>query len=225
MRGARVAWEIVRFDLGSELRRPTSFLAALLLSVGALVAIRMALAGSGTVGPSTAAGGLWVVVLFGMLVGAGNVVSFERDAGTLDGLLGAPVTRSAIALGKLTSAAVQAIALHTLVVPACFVLLEPPTGVRGILELAGSVLLADIGFAAVHVLTGTLSLGAHGRAILGAVIALPLTLPIIVIGTSIALGAWGAVTSIGIDHWLFLGSYDLVFMTACVVLVPEVIVE
>ena len=171
---------ICTHDLRAELRRPLAWSAMLLFGLGAAVALQLALGGSDRVAIRAAVGAIWVVLTFAALLGSGRVLTAEREAGTWDALLLARADRTAIYLGKVAASAVLALALHVLLVPTLVLTLGAGIhGVADITRVAAAVVLADIGFAAVGVFVGTIALRATGRELLGAIVQLPLTLPLV----------------------------------------------
>lgn len=226
---ARTSLAIAAFDVSSELRRPAALLATATFSMGALVALHLAVAGGGRVAPAVAAGGLWIVILFGSLLGTGRVIAVEREDGSWDRLIAAPVDRGAIYAAKALSAWCQALIVHAVLVPGYLAMFGMPAGrsdVGSLVLLAAAVVLADAGLAAIGVLAGMLALRARGRDLLGAAIFLPLSLPLVVAAVGLSLGAWGASPLAGTGQLLtFLAAYDLTFVVVGIVFVPQLAVE
>jgi heme exporter protein B len=222
----RIAWAVARHDLVLELRRPVALSGVALFGAGSLVTLHLALAGSGRVADGVAAGALWVVLLYGALLGGARAIGVEREEGTWDALLLAAADRSAVAVGKTLAAAVLALVLHAVLVPAYLALFGAPPDARGMLLLAAAVLLADAGFAVVGVLVGTLSLRARGRELLGAAIFVPLSLPLVIAAVTLSLEAWrGGGDASPAQLLAFLAAYDATFLAAAVAAVPEIAVE
>lgn len=222
----RVAWAIAWHDIALELRRPVGLAGVALFGASSLVTLHLALAGSGTPSRNVAAGALWVVLVFGALLGVGRAIGVEREEATWDALLLAAADRSAIFLGKTLSAATLTLILHAVLVPAYLLLFGSPPDTGGVLQLALAVLLADIGFAAVGVLVGVLSLRARGRELLGATTFIPLVLPLVIVAVTLSLDAYGADGGAATGQLLaFLLAYDATFLAAGVAAVPEIAVE
>ena len=121
------------------------------------------LLGSGLSGAVRLGGGEYLQFIFPGVVGlsllftatfAAITIVFDREVGFLKAVLVAPVERRAIALGKVTSGAVQALAQGALLLVA-----GPIVGVRyGVIELAVFLLamfLAGMVFSALGVATAT----------------------------------------------------------------------
>jgi heme exporter protein CcmB len=221
----RAAWRIAVWDLTCELRRPTSLTSVALFAAGALVTMRLAIAGGSEASNELAAGGLWVVLLFGALLGVGRSLAIEREEGTFDALLLSPADRSSIYLGKVLGAYLQSLAVCLVLVPLCWILLAAPPTPMAALTVAGLVAVASLGFAAVGVLGALLSLRARGRELLNAAIFVPLTVPLIVASVAATLGAWGVNSPDMQQLWAFILCYDGVFIAAGVAATPLLVVE
>lgn len=217
----RIAW----WDTTCELRRPTAVTSVALFGAGALIAIRLAIAGGSSAPPTVAVGGLWVVLLFGAMMGVGRALAIEREEGTFDALLLAPVDRSSVYLGKVGSALIQGVIVSTVLVPLCWVLLSPPQSAAAAIATVGIVGAATLGFSAVGVLGGILSMRARGRELLNAAIFVPLTLPLIIVSVTATLHAWG-VNSGNVQQLIgYILCYDGIFLAAGVAATPLLVVE
>lgn len=221
----RSAFAVAAFDLGRELRRPVAASTVLLFGCSALVVLRIALAGGGRPTEAVLAGALWVVLVFAALVGTARAWGAEREDGSLDALLAAPASRSALHLGKVLAAFATTLVLHGVLVVLYLGLFGAPAGAAGSLLLFAAVLLADAGFAAVGVLVAGLGLRARSRDLLGPAMFLPLVIPLLVAAVTASLVAFDAGTGSGTELLLFLASYAATFLVAGVAAFPELAVE
>ena len=224
-RQLRAIGAIIEHDLAAELRSPVGLVSVLVFGISSLVTLHLALAGGGKPTPEVAAGALWVVLLFGALLGVGRVISSERETGAWDALVAAPCDRTSIFLGKLGSALGQIVLVHIVLVPLYMVLFGAPHGSRGVLELVAAVGLADVGFAATGVLVGVLTLRARGRELIAGAVLLPLTMPLLIGAVAMSLRAWGIEGGSSLQYAIFLAAYDATFIVAGVAAVPEIVVE
>ncbi len=189
---------LARKDLRLELRARDTLPAMLLFVLATLVVFHFALPAEA--GDDASYGLLWVALVFTALLGLARAWVPEREAGALDGLVLAPIDRSAIWLGK-TIAALAFLAAAEIVALPAFVLFFAPLDASA---LAG-VALASIGICAVGSLVSAMAAAARGREVLLPLIFLPLAIPIVV-------GGVGAGISEEPGKFLaFLGLYDLVF--------------
>lgn len=216
---------IIEHDLATELKSPVGLISVLVFGTGSLVTLHLALAGGGKPTPSVAAGALWIVLLFGALLGVGRVISSERETGAWDALVAAPCDRAALFIGKLGSAFGQIVLVHVFLVPLYVLLFGTPPGAHGVWELFGAVVLADVGFAATGVLVGVLALRARGRELITAAVLLPLTMPLLIGAVALSLHAWGVEGGSSLQYLTFLAAYDVTFIVAGIAAVPEIVVE
>ena len=153
---------------------------------------------------------VWVAYVFTGILGLNRTFALERDRGTLDGLMLAPVGREAIYLGKLLSAISVMLVVEILMVPVFLVLYE-----ISLLDLrfALAALLATIGFAAVGTLFSAIAVHTRAREVLLPLLFLPVVLPVIMAAVAVTASVldrdgWSAVTS-----WLqLMVAFDIVFL-------------
>jgi heme exporter protein B len=159
-----------------------------------------------TVGP----GIVWVAYVFAGILGMNRTFALERDRGTLDGLLLAPIGREAIFAGKVASTATVMLFVEALLMPVFLVLfdLDLFSVWFGLIALA-----ATIGFSTVGTLFSAIAANTRAREVLLPVLFLPVALPLIiaaVTGTAATLDGegWG-----GVGRWLqFMIAFDVVFL-------------
>jgi heme exporter protein B len=185
-------------DLRLELRARDTLPGMLLFVLSTLVVFHFALPADA--GDTAAYGLLWVAIVFTALLGLARAWVPEQEAGALDGLVLAPMDRSAIWLGK-TLAALAFLGAAELVALPAFTVFFAPLGASAV----AGVVLASVGICAVGSLVSAMAAAARGREVLLPLVFLPLAIPIVV-------GGVGAGISEDPGQFLgFLGLYDLVF--------------
>lgn len=195
---ARDVVALARKDLLLELRARETLPAMLLFVLATLVAFRFALPADASVRASV--GLLWVAILFTALLGITRAFIPEREQRVLDGLVLAPVDRSAIWLGKVVATLAFLGAAELVALPAFGVFFEPVTW-----STVAAVALADVGICAVGAILAAMAAAGRARELLFPVLFLPLSLPILV-------GGVGAAVSDDPGRYLaFLALYDGVF--------------
>ena len=158
------------------------------------------------IGPGIA----WVAYVFAGIVGMGRTFVLERDRGTLDALLLAPVPREAIYLGKLAGAFTLMMVVEIVMLPV-FVVLHDLSFLS--LPFAATAVLATLGLAAVGTLFSAIAVHTRARELLLPLLFLPVTLPVIIAAvssTSLLLegGGWRDV-----GEWLRLMlAFDIAFL-------------
>src|SRR5215212_2138411 len=94
-------WVLLRKDLLSEWRTREASIAALVFALMVLLAFNFAFDLRLDRAELVAPGVLWTTFLFSGLLALGRGFARERDRGTLEGLLLAPIDRGALYLAKL----------------------------------------------------------------------------------------------------------------------------
>jgi heme exporter protein B len=195
---ARDVAALARKDLLLELRARETLPAMLLFVLATLVAFRFALPGD--VSERASVGLLWVAILFTALLGITRAFIPEREQRVLDGLVLAPVDRSAIWLGKVVATLAFLGAAELVALPAYGLFFEPVTW-----STVAAVALADLGICGVGAILAAMAAAGRARELLFPVLFLPLSLPILV-------GGVGAAVSDDPGRYLaFLALYDGVF--------------
>ena len=195
---ARDVAALARKDLLLELRARETLPAMLLFVLATLVAFRFALPGDASERASV--GLLWVAILFTALLGITRAFIPEREQRVLDGLVLAPVDRSAIWLGKVVATLAFLAAAEVVALPAFGLFFEQVTW-----STVAAVALADVGICAVGAILAAMAAAGRARELLFPVLFLPLSLPILV-------GGVGAAVSDDPGRYLaFLALYDGVF--------------
>ena len=153
---------------------------------------------------------VWVAYVFTGILGINRTFALERDRGTLEGLLLAPVGREAVYAGKLLSTATIMIFVEALLFPVFLVLFD-----LNLFNIwfALVALAATIGFATVGTLFSAIAAHTRAREILLPLLFLPIVLPIIIgavtsTGAAIDGDGWD-----GVGKWLqFILAFDAVFL-------------
>jgi heme exporter protein B len=175
----RAARAILRKDLLVELRTKESVPAMALFSVTVFVLFHFGLDRDSLDG-ALAAGVLWVTLLLAAVIAVARLFAAERDQGGIDGLLLAPVDRTALFLAKGAALFLYLVLLELVAVPAFALLLLRPDPLGAMPELLPIMLLADVGLAAVGALVSALAAESHARELLVPLLLLPLLVPVLI---------------------------------------------
>jgi heme exporter protein B len=207
---AVVVGALVRKDLRVELRTGESVPAMLLFSVSTFVLFHFGLDRDELAG-DLASGVLWVTLLFAAVLGINRLFVAERDQGGFDGFLLAPVDRTALFVAKAAVLLAFLVAVEIVAVPAFGVLLL--SGAPALGPLLVVLALADLGIAVVGTLVSALAVQTRARDLLGPLLSLPLSIPIVIAAAraSAPLLDPAASATLGGRWLLVLGLYDLVF--------------
>ena len=153
---------------------------------------------------------VWVAYVFTGILGMNRTFALERDRGTLEGLLLAPVGREAIYAGKLASTTTIMLAVEILLLPVFLLLFD--------LDLFNIwfvmiTIVTTIGFGAVGTLFSALAAHTRAREVLLPLLFLPVTLPIIIGAVTASAAAMNGNGWDGIGNWFqFIVAFDAVFL-------------
>ncbi len=193
---------LARKDLRLELRARDTLPAMLLFVVSILVVFHFALPAGAD--DDAARGLLWIALVFTALLGLARAWAPERESNALEGLVLAPIDRSAIWLGKAVAVFVFLAAVEVVALLAFAAFFAPVDGATIL-----GVLLADIGICAVGTLLAAMAAASRTRELILPLLFLPLAIPLVVggVGASIAPDPGG--------YLGFLALYDALFSILC----------
>lgn len=208
---------ILRKDLQIELRTRQSVPAMALFSITVFVLFHFGLDRNEIEG-SLASGVLWVTLLLATVLAVNRLFAAEQEGGALDGVLLAPIDRTAVYLAKAAALFLYLVLLELVALPAFAVLLLGPGLGQAFPELLAIVLLADLGLAGVGALVAGLAAEARSREVIVPLLLLPLLVPVLIASanaTKPLLMPHPAATDLG--KWLgFMALYDMVFVLLAV---------
>lgn len=163
-----------------------------------------------------APGALWVTFTFAGLLGLNRSFATERDQGSLEGLLLAPMDRSAIYLGKTLANVIFMLLIEVITLPTATVLFDLNL-LRG--ELVAVVVLGTIGFASVGTLLGAVAINTRARDVMLPILLLPVAIPVVIAAVKLtaAILDTGSMVEGGV-WWPILLSFDAIFLTVSVLL-------
>jgi heme exporter protein B len=172
-----------------------------------------------------APGVLWVTVTFAGVLSLGRAFARERDRRTLDGLLLAPVDRSALYLAKVFASFGSMLLVEVVAVPA-FVALFNVRVEPGLLVLG--LLLGTLGLAGVGTLFAAIAAHTRAREVLLPLLLFPIQVPVILatVKTTGAAIRIPGVAPADVGQWLgLLVAFDALFLALSIVLFEFTISE
>lgn len=208
----RAATTIMRKDLRVELRTKESVPAMALFAVTTFVVFHFGL-DRDTLEGELAAGVLWVTLLFAAILGINRLFVAEREQSGFDGLLLAPIERSALLVAKACALFVYLVALELIAVPV-FALFFLKSGFWSALPLlVAIILLADAGIAVVGAFLSSIAVNTRARDLLLPLLLLPLTVPVVIAAASASKPLLSVpLDTSGAGKWIaVLALYDAVF--------------
>jgi heme exporter protein B len=176
-----VVWK----DLQAEFRSRELFSAMLVFSLLIILIFNFALELDVKTRQSVTAGVLWATFAFAGTLGLNRSMAIEKDRGCLDGLLLAPVDRSAIYFGKVISNLAFMLIVELIVLPVYSVLYSVNLFQPGLLLV---ILLGSIGYAGVGTLLSAMSVQTRTRDILLPILLFPVVIPVLLAAVKASSG-------------------------------------
>ena len=209
----RAAWAILRTDLRIELRTKEAVPAMAISSVTVFVLFHFGLQRNELEG-DLAAGVLWVTLILATVLAVNRLFVAEREQGGIDGLLLAPIDRTAVFLAKAAALFLYLVVLELVAVPAFGILLLGVDFFKPLPVLVLLLVLADIGLASVGALVSALAVETRARDLIVPLLLLPLLVPVAIAGAEATEPLFRAPqTAHELGKWLaLLGLYDMVFV-------------
>ncbi|MBS1249534.1 MAG: hypothetical protein MAG431_01114 [Chloroflexi bacterium] len=218
----RALGAIVWKDLAAELRSRELLSSMLVFALLVILIFNFALELDIKARDTITAGILWVTFAFAGTLGLNRSMASEKDRGCLDGLLLAPVDRSAIYFGKAIGNLVFMFIVEIIVLPVYSVLYNVNLFQPGLLLV---IFLGSLGYVAVGTLLATMAVQVRTRDILLPILLFPLALPVLIASVKASNGFLQAIPLAEIMPWLnLLIVYDIIF-TAIAFMVFDYVVE
>ena len=170
---------IARKDLRIEWRTKESVPAMTLFTITVYVLFHFGLDRDSLDG-ELASGVLWVTVLLAAVIGVSRLFAAEREQGGIEGLLLAPVDRTALFVAKAAVLFLYLCVVELVAVPAFALLLLGPDLGGAFPELLAILLLGNLGIAAVGALVSALAAETRARELIVPLLLLPLLVPLLI---------------------------------------------
>jgi heme exporter protein B len=219
------AWRIARKDLLIEFRTRSAFLAATVFAVLAVVIFRFTWDPTAIPAIDLAPGVLWVIFTFAGLLGLNRSFGLELAERAYDGLLASQVSRESIFTGKVLANLAFVAGVQALTLPAVALFFDLPVGAAWG-TLIGIVVLAALGLAAVGTLFAAIAANTRLAELLLPMMTLPFFVPLVIPAAQASAVVLRGQPVGDAMAWLkVLLAFDLVFVTACIVVFPYTIEE
>jgi len=214
-----VTWK----DLTAEFRSRELFSAMLVFSLLVILIFNFALELDIATRQFVTAGVLWVTFAFAGTLGLNRSMAVEKDRGCLDGLLLAPVDRSAIYFGKVISNLVFMLIVEAIVLPVYSFLYNVNLFNPGLFLV---ILLGSIGYIAVGTLLASMAIQARTRDVLLPILLFPVAAPVLIAAVKASEGflAGSDFSTIYAPLSLLIG-YDVIFIAVAYMVFDYVVEE
>lgn len=214
-----VVWK----DLQAEFRSRELFSAMLVFSLLIILIFNFALELDVKTRQSVTAGVLWSTFAFAGTLGLNRSMAIEKDRGCLDGLLLAPVDRSAIYFGKVISNLVFMLIVEAIVLPVYSILYNVNLFEPGLLMV---ILLGSIGYVAVGTLLAAMSVQTRTRDILLPILLFPVAIPVLLAAVKASGGLLAGVPFEEVQFPIsLLIAYDVIFIAVAFMTFENIVEE
>ena len=219
----RAVGAVVWKDLQAEFRSRELFSAMLVFSLLIILIFNFALELDVKTRQSVTSGVLWATFAFAGTLGLNRSMAIEKDRGCMDGLLLAPVDRSAIYFGKVISNLAFMLIVEIIVLPVYSVLYGINLFQPGLLLV---ILLGSIGYVGVGTLLAAMSVQTRTRDILLPILLFPVVIPVIL---SAVKASGGYLEGLPFEEILsplsLLITYDIIFISVAFMVFDSVVEE
>jgi heme exporter protein B len=213
---------IIWKDLAAEMRSRELLTAMLVFALLVILIFNFALDLDASTRKAATPGILWATFAFAGTLGLNRSMALEKDRGCFDGLLLAPVDRSAIYFGKLISNLVFMLIVEAVVLPVYSVLYNTNLFNPGLVSV---ILLGSIGYVAVGTLLSSMAVQTRTRDVLLPILLFPVIIPILIAAVNASSGFLQGIAQAEIMPYInLLLVYDVIF-TAVAFMVFDFIVE
>ena len=203
-------------DLRAELRSREVLMVMALFALLSVLVFSFALELDRAAREEAVSGVLWVTLIFASILGFNRSMANEQDAGNFDALRLAPISRSAIFVGKLVGNCSFTLCVGLALLPLMTVL-------YGLNLLDGWILLTTLlgigGFSTIGTLLATMTAQTRAREALLPIALLPVALPFLLTAVRATKGIMSGAPQSEWQVWLqLLAGISLIYFALCMLL-------
>jgi len=205
----KVVFAVVWKDLAAEWRSRELISVMLVFALLVIFIFNFALELDAQARATVTSGVLWVTFTFAGTLGLNRSMAVEKDRGCLDGLLLAPVDRTAIYFGKTLANFIFMLLVALIVLPLYSIFYNQNLFIPGLLLV---IFLGSLGYVAVGTILASMAVQARTRDILLPILLFPVIIPVLVAAVKASSGFLEGSALADIQSWLsLLVAYDVIF--------------
>lgn len=214
-----VVWK----DLIAEIRGKELISAMLVFALLVIFIFNFALELDPKTRSALTAGILWVTITFAGTLGLNRSMAVEKDRGCLDGLLLAPVDRTAIYFGKSLANWIFMVIVALIVLPIYSILYNTNIISPALLLV---IVLGSEGYVAIGTLLASMAVQARTRDILLPILLFPVILPVLIAAVKASAGILNGFPLEDLQTWFnLLIVYDIIFTSVAFMVFDSVVEE
>lgn len=218
----RAMGAVIWKDLAAEWRSREILSAMLVFALLVILIFNFALELDPATRQTVTAGVLWVTLTFAGTLGLNRSMAIEKDRGCLDGLLLAPVDRTAIYFGKALSNWIFMLLVALIVLPVYSALYNTNLFQPGLILV---ILLGSEGYVAVGTLLASMAVQTRTRDVMLPILLFPVIIPVVLSAVKASGGYLSGLPMSEINPWLTLLIASDVIFTAVAFMVFDYVVE
>ncbi|MGB9673097.1 MAG: heme exporter protein CcmB [Anaerolineales bacterium] len=206
----RTVFAILGKDLTAEMRSRELLSSMFIFGVLVILIFNFAFELDVATRQTVTAGVLWVAFAFSGTLGLNRSMASEKDRASFDGLLLAPVDRSAIFFGKMLGNLLFMFIVEGIVIPIYSILYNTNLFSLGFLSV---VVLGSIGYVSVGTLLATMAIQTRTRDVMLPILLFPVVIPLLIAAVKGCMGFLQGLEMDAIRPWLnLLIAYDVIFL-------------
>jgi len=201
---------IIHKDVTAELRTKEMFSSMFIFALLAVVIFNFAFELRVADARAIAPGVLWVSVTFAGMLGLNRSFVLEKDQGCLDGLLLAPVDRSAIYFGKMLGNFLFITVVEAIILPIFSALFNVNLIQPWILVV---LLLGTLGFSGVGTLFSAMAVHTRAREVFLPILLFPVVVPALIAAVKLTAGLLDGQALADMANWMqLLVAFDIILV-------------
>ena len=219
----KAMFAVVWKDLIAEVRGKELISAMLVFALLVIFIFNFALELDPKTRSALTAGILWVTITFAGTLGLNRSMAVEKDRGCLDGLLLAPVDRTAIYFGKSLANWIFMVIVALIVLPIYSILYNTNIISPALLLV---IVLGSEGYVAIGTLLASMAVQARTRDILLPILLFPVILPVLIAAVKASAGILNGFPLEDLQTWFnLLIVYDIIFTSVAFMVFDSVVEE
>ena len=216
-----IIWKDFVTELKTRELFSSMFVFAVLVMLIFIFSINLSIVSASQVGP----GILWVAILFAGTLGLNRSFALEKENGCLQGLMLAPVDRSAIFFGKMLSNLIFLSIMEAFLLPVFMIFFNVEVWSH-LGPLVAVLLMGTIGFSALGTLLSSLSSNLKTREIMLPILLYPLMVPVVIAAVRLTGQILDGKSLADMMNWVgLILCFDIIYIGVSIMTIDHILEE
>jgi heme exporter protein B len=216
-----IIWKDFTVELKTRELFVSMFIFAVLVILIFIFSVDLSIINSNQIGP----GVLWVAILFSGTIGLNRSFMLEKENQCIQGLMLAPIDRSAIYFGKMISNLAFLLIMEAFILPVFMIFFNVDI-ISNIFPLLFVILIGTIGFSALGTLLSSLSANLKTREIMLPILLYPLMVPIAIASVKMTSHVLLGEELSSVMKWIGLTlCFDIIFIGVSIMTIDHILEE